>query len=633
MTGKSTLALLAAFGALTAYVLFYEAGEGTSEDAAKASKLLVPGVKAADVRGIKILRPRDAADAPVVIARAEGKDALEGKGKWRITAPVSAAADPTEVDGALSTIEFLEKKAALPGADAKAVGLETPRLKVEIERASGTTAIEIGEDDPVAGKQVYARVAGSPEVFAIDASAFGRLDRRANDFRDRAILTLDRWQVSRASLAGEGGKPALSFKKDGDHWVMDAPETDFADRVKVEDLVRVASEARAKDFVAEPADAAALEASGLARPRFTVTLEAGAEKQSLEVGAALTATADVHARRAGAALVVTVDETLAKQLNLDPEHWRSASVLPPSGDRIEALEVRRADQPAPEARLVREASGDGWAFAAPRTATADAEAVAGLLSAIRDLTVIATPAKTVDDPANFGLDDRRALVVTIETAKEKRSFRLGKASARESGWYVQREGRTSVQETIFEKAPLVIDARTALRDRTLLGRPASEVARIDVSRAKGAGRAYVHLPDGRWSTHEAKADDAALSELAEGLATLRAERIIGAPADLTGTGLQAPWLTATVTWRDAAEAPAVIALGKVLPEGSTFHARLTRGDESIVFAVPKALVDALDADHVAAPEAPKGAGDAPPASGPPAAPATASPTSAPEGPG
>ena len=31
MTGKSTLALLAAFGALTAYVLLFEAGEGTSE--------------------------------------------------------------------------------------------------------------------------------------------------------------------------------------------------------------------------------------------------------------------------------------------------------------------------------------------------------------------------------------------------------------------------------------------------------------------------------------------------------------------------------------------------------------------------------------------------------------------------
>jgi hypothetical protein len=598
MTGKSTLALLALGGAVAAWVIFFEGSQETSEEAAKARRMVLPGLKAAEVRALTITRPRDPTATAVVVRRAPESDADGGKGRWHVVlGAATATADATEVDSALSTLEFLEKKTTAPAAAAGDLGLGTPRLVVEVERASGKSALEVGDED-ITGKLAWVRLAGSSgEVAAVPSYVHSRLDRRAFDFREKGLFTLDRWSASRITVTGADGK-SVSFKKDGE-WLMDAPETDFADRTRVEDLLGAAHGAKAKEFVAEPADAAALAAAGLAPPRFVVALEAGSEKQALEVGGRDEASKALLARKAGADAIVRIDDALAAHLVVDPEHWRSTSLLGPIRDRVEALEVRRPGEGAPLARVVREGDS-GWRFAAPRTATADRDAVEGAVRAVQGLTVVATAAKRIEDAENFGLDERRALVVTLETAKEKRSFRLGKESPRENGVFVRKDGKDSALEVVFPEAGVLREAATALRDRTLVARASFDVARIDIRRKQGA-RSYVRLPEGGWTTPDAAADVASLETLAHDLATLRAERILRSGEDLSGTGLASPWLTASVGWTSAEEPELLLELGKVTPEGDGFHARLRHGEDVVAFALRRALVDALDREHTAAP--------------------------------
>ncbi len=603
MSFKTTLAMLALLGGLVAFWFFYSAEAPSTPDAERDQARLVARFQPGDHAFISITRPATPTVSAVVMSRASAKE------KWKLEQPAGGEADQTEADGILSTIEVLESKRKIESPDDRKLGLDPARLRLEIGQGDKAVTILFGDDDHT-GKNVFARVAGRKEAHLVPSYAFTRLDRKPSDFRDKSLFTVDRWQVQRISIAapGEAGgaKPLVSFKKDGDRWALDAPDSDLADRQKVEDLLGAAQGTKAREFPFESPDGAALAASGLKPPRFVVTLdggETGGGAQSLEIGGQVPDEKTAYyAKRSDRPDIVKIDKALVEALSLDPEPWRSKTLYPFVRDRATAIDIRKPGAPEALARLERNdspgAADNRWRFVAPEAAGADDVAVEELLRALQDLAIVATPSRKVVDPENFGLSDKQALLVTIETPKEKHAARLGKASMRPDGYYASREGRPAAYEVLFPRAPVVRHAFAALRDKALLSRSGADVSRLDVKKANARARPYVRMPDG-WTTPERTADAATLDRLATELAGLRAERIILPPEDLGTLGLKLPWLEATVAFQTEGEPPARIELGRAAPDGDGFHARLVRGSGApVYFVLRKDVVDALDKESI-----------------------------------
>jgi hypothetical protein len=599
---KTTLVLLLVLLGLGAFVYFFALNAPTSEESTRQSKLLLSEFEPEKVRRVTITHPREATATAIVLARPGGP---EKAGKWRLERPVAAEADQGEVDGLLTTLEHLERKATVDSGTEQSLGLAPARLRADFEMGERTVTVLFGDDDASA-KSVFAAVEGRKDFAVVPSYAEGRFDRRASDFREKSLFTLDRWAVTEVELSGPGAPAPIVLKKDGDEWVLGGEDGVYADKIKVEDLVSGVHGLRAKDFV--PTGTA--EAESIARSvKAAVTLATGSSRgsasgsesgarQTLQVfDAAPPDRADAYVRLEGRDEIVTIDRKALEQIVLDPEAWRSQALLHLGRDQVSALEVRRPGAPAPLARLERK---DGaWRYVAPVSATADAAATDELVDSLKDLKIVAWTAKKIEDPSNFGLDDRTALVVALETPKSKQAFRLGKTSLRPDGYFVEREGKPAALEVVLPKAAVLRGLDGVLRDRNLLSRPAAEVARLDVARGGKPARPYVHGPEG-WSTPDAKADGPGLDALAADLAGLRAERILPAPEDLHATGLQDPWLSATVAWKDQSE-PAVIDLGKVTAEAGAFNARFRRGKDVIYFTLRKDVVDSLDKEYVVKP--------------------------------
>lgn len=584
MSFKTTLVLFLVATAVVGFYFFADKGPST-EELAKTAKRVFPDWTSGDIVKISIAAPATAT-AGVVLSREKKDDA-----PWRLEKPVAVEASREAVDSLLSNAQYAERQEKYDEYDARSLGLDAPRARVVFGKADGRELVLLfGREDPT-GKYVYAQVEGQKPALVLPERLWESLVKKAEDLREKRIFTLDTWTIDRVTLEGarEGNK--IRFKKDGDFWLIDGPEPEHADKRKVDELVSTLTGLRVKRFIED--GATDLEKYGLKSPNATVTLEGkGATETALFGGKAEGGPNEVYARRGERPDVVTVDDKLTSLVHWDLDRWRSKTLLHIGRERIESIEVRPADGAA--ARLVHQ--GFEWRFAEPRTATADTRAADDLSRALGEIEVARVAREKPDDLANFGLD--RPAVATVTTPKAKHGFKLGRASARENGWYAQREGKEAVLEIVFPQAQSLIHMWPVLRDKQLTSLAPEDVVRLEVARDGGEAQPFVRLPEGGgWSTPGgAKVDAAAANEVAAKLAELDAARILAPVEDPVATGLKAPWLSIRATVKPKAEGAAletiVIELGKATAERDR-HARLVRGDETIHFTLAEDAVNVL----------------------------------------
>jgi hypothetical protein len=131
-----------------------------------------------------------------VTAKGETTTLTRTDGVWKITAPISADADSTEVSSLTSALAALEVNRVLDenASNLADYGLASPRIKVAFKAGNTSGELHVGETTPTQG-DMYAVKAGESRVFLVAAHQDTSLAKNTFDLRDKRVLHFDRDKI------------------------------------------------------------------------------------------------------------------------------------------------------------------------------------------------------------------------------------------------------------------------------------------------------------------------------------------------------------------------------------------------------------------------------------------------------
>jgi hypothetical protein len=190
---------------------------------------------------------------------------------WQLTAPLTARADFSAVDGLLGSLGSAQMKSIVSpnGEDLKTYGLDAPDITVRIGTGSSQAGLAIGKS---AGEGVlYARDLSRPIVFTVDSSLADGLKKSPGDLRVKDLFDARSFNTTHVEITRAG--TMMVFDKQGDAWKETAPAAKAADATKMDALVSALTNTRANAFVDSTKD------TGLDKPELTATLKYDQGKQ------------------------------------------------------------------------------------------------------------------------------------------------------------------------------------------------------------------------------------------------------------------------------------------------------------------------------------------------------------------
>lgn len=314
MRTKSLLILAAVVGLFAAYIVLVEVRLPTTDERRAAEKKVLD-LEADDIVAIRIER----GDAGLRLERAPAGagDAATGAPIWRLTAPLSAPADPLLAGDLAAALAALERQRTLESTTAQDAGIDTPRAVVVVETAGAPLRLVFGPEVPGTSSLLLA-VDGRDEVYQVPAAVIDSLERPAGDWRDKSLFAARRGDITRVVLEGAAGRTVLA--RQGDDFRIEAPVADRADPIDTSSLSTQLTSLTAERFLDEaPGSADADE-----RPqagRIEATLAGREAPFVIELGASLPDDPDLRRARVDGQLVITRSR-LADLLALAPGAWR-----------------------------------------------------------------------------------------------------------------------------------------------------------------------------------------------------------------------------------------------------------------------------------------------------------------------
>lgn len=446
-----TLVIVVLAGGVGAYLWFVESKKQATTDEKPAEKVFA-GFEKAKVKAI-------------TLAKNEGETLAlvkEGDG-WRITQPLAVAADSTEVDSLLASVESLEVSAV---ANANATsslteyGLAPARATVTLGRDGGEPVVLLLGDKAPADSGVYAKIPSSPRVFTVPSTYESAFDKKAFDLRDRDVLHVRRDDVKSIAVTGPQRAYALT-RVDGNDWAFTAPFQSAAARWSVDSFIGSLESLR-MDSVADE-NAKDLAAYGLAKPERTVTLTlASGTQKKLEIGKATT-DGKHYARDAATSLVVVVPKVIAEDLSKGMNELRAKRVLDVAAYEVDSLEIDKAGAVSRFAKAkVKDKDGnenETWKLLAGGPGTAEKTVESGKLEDVLFKMGGVEATAFIDKPeapSAYGLD-KPILKATVQRSEGKGAtwFEVGRAGTKT---FVRRASDAAVLEVDPAKVDELIKA-------------------------------------------------------------------------------------------------------------------------------------------------------------------------------
>jgi hypothetical protein len=263
---------------------------------------------------------KPATGAPTALVRKD-KDA------WTVE-PGGHPADPTEVRSYLSTLRSTRAVDFPDPADPAKYGLATPRLQVTVatgKDGADTKTIQLGNEmSEGTQKQVYAKRADQPTVYALGSFSFTSLNKGAGQFRDKTIVGFDPGRVGRLSIERNGGGTVTLVRTGDGTWKIDGADDKKPKAESVTRFLDDLRDLRGSDIAAEPPGD--LKRFGLQDPDLRIALT---DKEGQPIGTILAAKHDgkYYAMRAGAETVFEARDYMYNRLDKQPDDF----VEPPGG--------------------------------------------------------------------------------------------------------------------------------------------------------------------------------------------------------------------------------------------------------------------------------------------------------------
>lgn len=476
MNWKRNGMLLLLAAALAGWYYFYEI-RGSEKRALTEieSSRVVPGVDAAQVRRISIDRIADLQDEMVSANRVYRMVFSKSDGQWSLKEPVEALCDQMSVESLADQLVQLRRGrlVAENPDDPGTYGLESPAFVINLEYETGQARFRLGDENP-AGDSLYASFGDNPAVYIIDNAVRSELIRKANDYRNRRIVSVSSDSINSLDIEFPGTSFKLELVKKDDSWTVNAGKEFPGDDQRIREIVAALTAQSITDFIDEPVDP---DHYGLREPFIRIrTGTADLASILIEVGNHADPGGKTrYTRIAGSGPVMIVKKEFYDVFKADAFHYRSKTVCDMNRDVVDRIVI---EKPGETIELVRDETG-AWRMTDLAEGKTDSQVVGSFLSGLTYLR--ATGIKPEEEPFGptgavirlFSNSSPEAPVTQLE---------IGGTASNGVGRWVKSSDSTDVLRISETDANPLIPDRFHFQDKTFLRFEKNEVKAIRIER-------------------------------------------------------------------------------------------------------------------------------------------------------
>ncbi len=264
-----------------------------------------------------------------------------GEKGWRIVKPLSAEADPRQVEAFLRGLADarLLRVVQEKGRNLGGFGLEGSATVVRIERGKQGAArlVRLGRHSPVAPERYVSL--GDGRVLLADLGGVS-VERAPESFRERRLIPVEADAIRRIVIARPSGRLALA--REGSSWSLAEPVRDLADFAAADGLARSVSTLSLARFL--PAASSKTGAASVEGVEVAISIETGHGSLGAEIARA-DSRGERRARREGGVWSgVVADSDVSEMLRAPAEFREHRPLLFSSPDlrgvRIEGSGIR-----------------------------------------------------------------------------------------------------------------------------------------------------------------------------------------------------------------------------------------------------------------------------------------------------
>jgi hypothetical protein len=578
----TTIALVALAAIATVVVFWTDRDTITTDEARARRRKLVPVLRPETLSEIAI----DTGTRRARLVRGAEDDA--GQRRWEIEA--DSAREPAEemaVDQLIGSLRegVMEREIAPANIDRRAMGLDSPRGSIALTMGTMKLRVLLGGPAPTPPGAIYAEVEGHHGA-VITADLAAAIGVSPDALRERALVRWEAADLDSLAIEGEGGSTRLvratwpvprgaSFRVEGAGRASGAA----LDRVW-DALAKLKADAFLSDAEADKA---------LARKVRVTLAPRGGKRVTIDLGGDCPGHTDdlvaVRREEGGARVNACVAKGALAPLVAPAAEMVDRKLVGARADEVIDLKLEEGKK-----RIVIARSGAHWHEQEPVDRTVEPDVGRAFLERVLD---VRGARFVTGEPGALGLDPPRAVVRVASVVGEGQKERLEQIEigAEQGGFvHVRRVEDGAILAVPAEAAAALAPDELALRPKRVLDEPASSFQVIKVVGPRGTQRAE-RRADGAWRLVDPKGeglvpDPGLLSELAEDVASLAADRWIGVAKP--EHGLDRPRITVEV--ETAGGKKIEVLIGSPAKSGSFAQ---VRGDAA-VFVAPQRLEAAAD---------------------------------------
>jgi|GEM_PF-2268355 len=259
------------------YAVFDFQSEKKQTEVKEKAAILVPW-EASSIQEVEITST-DNQNKPIKLQRE--------KDSWKLIEPISDLADQNEVNDLVEGItkeKSVETIQESNGIDWKIFGLEEPRGRIRLKKSSGEEMILLISSKKNFQGDAFMRKDKDDFVTSVSSSWFSKLEKKAEDFRDKKLLRQSTAELQKLEFRGDQGQFTLILK-DG-KWQSEQQPHWGLDQNKVREIVQALGGSLVSQYVQEKAvlsevAAADLKKYGLEKARLTITASLKAATESV----------------------------------------------------------------------------------------------------------------------------------------------------------------------------------------------------------------------------------------------------------------------------------------------------------------------------------------------------------------
>ncbi|MBI2192339.1 MAG: DUF4340 domain-containing protein [Planctomycetes bacterium] len=522
---------------------------------------------------------------------------------WKMTEPLKARADKSEVKAIASALEDIQIKNAVSGADKELklgdYGLESPRAEVSFSSGSKEYQLFVGDSSPSDEDEIFVRRSGSDRVYLVPKSIYEKVNKSLTDYRDKKVVDVERDKVLSLKLDWRD-KTDLLASKTASEWQLAQPVDDYANKTKLEGLIDKVRDLKIdkEDFYSENMDDPAR--FGLGLPQLAITLQgevkapeskegkeeekgketpaapAGRQEWTILLGSAVEGkSGKIYAKRTDEPTIFGVSDSILKDLEVgNVKDFRSTDFALFDDDDVNKVEIKLVSGPIIVEQVSKEKKGSDsksgsssdekvWKLTQPMEREADKSAVDSFIDALDELKI---ENFVHEEPGEKELEacglttPSAAVTLTLKDDKGSLAYELGKVDESNiEQFYARRSGRKNV--FLLRKKGFHRDVLTGLllfRKKQVIEFSKSDVQKLVV--AQGDRTVVVKKGKDEWTWQltqpvTAPADNSNVDNILWGINSLEAVRFVAeSPADLAPYGLDKPSVRVVVELEEAEKA-------------------------------------------------------------------------------